>query len=148
MKEHKKLGQKQMSKETLHFVWGYYRKNKLWGRCHVHSRGGGGDIFLTCPTPWTQPQADSPGAKSPLRSNYKKGCYQGVQYGSSVKKVFQPRMFFNRLCPKVSDQPRIFCSASIWSTMAASKSEPLKSTLLNQSSSNKKSLWICHSNFS
>ena len=32
--------------------------------------------------------------------------------------------------PKVTDQPRIFCLASIWSCTAASKLEAVKSTLL------------------
>ena len=40
--------------------------------------------------------------------------------------------------PKVTDQPRIFCLASIWSCTAASKSEAPKSTLLYKSCSNKK----------
>ena len=30
VKEHKKLGQKLLSKVTLHFVWAIYRENKQW----------------------------------------------------------------------------------------------------------------------
>ena len=42
--------------------------------------------------------------------------------------------------PKVTDQPRIFCLASIWSCTEASKLEAVKSTLLDKSCSNKKIL--------
>ena len=46
------------------------------------------------------------------------------------KKFALGRCFSTDFRPKVTDQPRIFCLASIWSCTAASKLEAVKSTLL------------------
>ena len=48
--------------------------------------------------------------------------------------------FSTDFCPKVTDLPSVFHLTSIWSCKAASKSEAVKSTLLNKSCSNQKIL--------
>ena len=62
-------------------------------------------------------------------------CWAFVVGVVNWKKFALGGRFSTDFRPKVTDQPRIFCLASIWSCTAASKSEI------------KKSSWICYWNF-
>ena len=67
----------------------------------------------------------------------------GMRYGVGVVKFFKVpfiKCFSTDFGPKVTDLPSVFHLTSIWSCKAASKSEAVKSTLLNKSCSNQKIL--------